>query len=264
MKYMIKDSIKKVIAYFKTLKFDTNHFGLKMAIVETIANISEKEISLFIKQVEQLSLKHKVKHLTLKLYKPNYHLLKSLTKEGFYFADINNIYRIYFDKINLLNNPNYHYEKMVFASKKYTPHLIKLSENLFVNTRFCNDKNLSLDKSNELYTLWIKNLTNNKHTKIILEKRNNKLAGYVTITQTDNKGYIIYLIGVNPEFRGKGIGKSLIRTAINYSKNMHASYLEVGTQFDNLAANNLYISYGFKMSSTIVTLHKYYNSDKSN
>jgi len=56
----------------------------------------------------------------------------------------------------------------------------------------------------------------------------------------------LYQVWVAPEQRGKGLGKQLLETVITWvsAKNVHR--LELGVTLTNLAAVQLYKSYGFK------------------
>ena len=51
---------------------------------------------------------------------------------------------------------------------------------------------------------------------------------------------------VEPEFRKKGIGESLIKTVLKYAKDDGASQVEISTAIDNYTAQSLYESIGFK------------------
>jgi len=59
----------------------------------------------------------------------------------------------------------------------------------------------------------------------------------------------IYITAVDPEYTGRGIGKVLTITALNYLKYQGLKEAMLYVDFDNKAALNLYDSLGFKLSS---------------
>ena len=72
-----------------------------------------------------------------------------------------------------------------------------------------------------------------------------KLVGYILLTKivdyvTDKViGKIDYFC-VNEEYRNRGIGKMLIKTAINYMKKWDVSYIELTSSRSRVVARNMY------------------------
>lgn len=77
-----------------------------------------------------------------------------------------------------------------------------------------------------------------------------KLVGYILLTKivdyvTDKViGKIDYFC-VNEEYRNRGIGKMLIKTAINYMKKWDVSYIELTSSRSRVVARNMYEKEGF-------------------
>jgi len=59
------------------------------------------------------------------------------------------------------------------------------------------------------------------------------------------KNWILNDLYVEEEFRKKGIGEKLIKTAIDFSKENKAQFLELSTAIDNYTAQRLYEQIGF-------------------
>ena len=56
----------------------------------------------------------------------------------------------------------------------------------------------------------------------------------------------IYFIGVEEKFRGKGLGKELLKNVINFSKDYRASTIILEVGVNNKPAKNIYRSFNFK------------------
>ena len=62
---------------------------------------------------------------------------------------------------------------------------------------------------------------------------------------TDNE-IEIYFIGVDKKFRGKGLGKELLKNVISFSKDYRASTIILEVDVNNRPAKNIYRSFNFK------------------
>ena len=56
----------------------------------------------------------------------------------------------------------------------------------------------------------------------------------------------IYFIGVEKKFRGKGLGKNLLKNVISFSKDYGASTIVLEVGVNNRPAKNTYLSLNFK------------------
>ncbi|MEZ0536594.1 ribosomal protein S18-alanine N-acetyltransferase [Caldicellulosiruptoraceae bacterium PP1] len=72
-----------------------------------------------------------------------------------------------------------------------------------------------------------------------------KVIGYVGMYHILNEGHITN-IAVNPDFRGKGIGKELLLHILKYAKENDIVALTLEVRKSNIVAQNLYKSFGFK------------------
>jgi len=66
----------------------------------------------------------------------------------------------------------------------------------------------------------------------------------------ENKG-LIHMMGVDPEYRSKGIGKKVLLAGLKYLKGNHIGRVELTVDKENLAARRLYESVGFKNASRL-------------
>jgi len=89
---------------------------------------------------------------------------------------------------------------------------------------------------------------------MFVAKIKNKVVGMITLQSListamgEQVGLIEDLI-VSTDYRGKGIGKSLLNSVINESERRGHTRLSLGTDIRNAAAIEFYRTYGFKSSS---------------
>ncbi len=90
---------------------------------------------------------------------------------------------------------------------------------------------------------------------ICLEDRGRKI-GYVwpdiLPKDNENKHMRIHMLGVDPEFRGKGLGKNLLQTALFQLNKQDIITVELTVDSENIPAVSLYESLGFKLKSRSV------------
>lgn len=68
-------------------------------------------------------------------------------------------------------------------------------------------------------------------------------------------------VGTHPDFRGKGLGKNMLFSAMIRLKSEGMTAADVCTSYDNKAAIHLYESVGFKLSKRLFTYKKVRNND---
>ena len=84
------------------------------------------------------------------------------------------------------------------------------------------------------------------HGCILIANYNNKLAGCVGLLRENSEVSIMKRLYVRPEFRGFGIGRSLVKTTIEHSRLSGYKVMRLHTNLLLNAAINLYKSLGFE------------------
>jgi len=114
-------------------------------------------------------------------------------------------------------------------------------------SRFNIDKNISKEKFEGLYKLWVINSVNKKIADTIYVKYlEGKVAAMMTLQKKTDSG-IIGLIAVDRILQGMNIGTALVLKALNWSKEQGCKNAKVVTQLDNLPACGLYEKCGYKI-----------------
>ena len=80
-----------------------------------------------------------------------------------------------------------------------------------------------------------------KARNIKIEKEKNCIA-ILNLTDSEVE---IYFIGVAESFRGKGLGKRLLKSIISFSKYYGADFIILEVGINNVPAKNMYLSFNF-------------------
>lgn len=125
--------------------------------------------------------------------------------------------------------------------------IIQIAETAFLYSHFLNDPYLPKDRARKIYGDITKNSFQKKDRYFNLISENGEIVGFVlfSIDVPDESARII-LIAIDPNFTGRKIGQTLIKTLEGFLVKKDIHTLRVGTQFDNIIALNFYTSLGFK------------------
>jgi dTDP-4-amino-4,6-dideoxy-D-galactose acyltransferase len=138
--------------------------------------------------------------------------------------------------------------------------LIALARQSGAYSRFRKDPDISVERFNEMFELWMRNsLSKSIAEDVIVERQGDDIAGFVTVGVKGGSA-VIGIIAVDEYFRGKGIGKRLINAASHRLSDLGYLELRVVTQGENIAACRFYESAGFEVESVVHYYHIWKNS----
>ena len=105
------------------------------------------------------------------------------------------------------------------------------------------------------------NLSNCSPEDIILACDGDKIVGYcwtrITYeTATDERKGQIFMLGVNPSYRGRGVGKGVLLAGLSYLKSKGLQVAELTVDSRNQAACALYQSAGFEVRASSLWYEK--------
>lgn len=136
------------------------------------------------------------------------------------------------------------------ARKDDLEELQKIATSSFSKTRFYNDPLIKKSQADKIYSEWIKNSILGKMADMVLVWEEGKtLLGFVTIKKNGN----LTLIAVSKDAQGKGIGKLLVRAALNQFKKWGILNSTIETQMTNIPALRTYMSCGYKVTDSYLT-----------
>ena len=132
-----------------------------------------------------------------------------------------------------------------YLSPDPAPELMDLALAAGAYSRFKLDPNFAPGKYESLYSTWLKKSLDKRmasHTFVFRD--NTKIAGFITLKISGESG-TIGLIAVDARYRGKGIGRALINSTIEFLGEKGIPVCFVATQLANSEACKLYESCGF-------------------
>lgn len=140
--------------------------------------------------------------------------------------------------------------KIVIAKPEDWGTIQKLNNEVFINDSNHDD---DLDPNwpfSEKGIEYYKKLADGKYGHCLIAFQNDTPVGYVALAIKDfgyrkSKYVEIENIGVNPEFRSKGIGHLLMQATEKWAKEQNATKLYVSAYFKNIKAINFYKREGF-------------------
>lgn len=170
----------------------------------------------------------------------------NLEKNNIILSNLNNIFladvNIQFAKrIRAIEKKDRNDEVKIKNSFNYNEDIVNISKNAFKNSRFIFDDNLNDNKYN-VYSEWVKNAFK-KEDKYFCYYEEKKILGYVLFSIHSNS-ITIELIAAKSN--NKGIGTKLMNQIEEFALKNNINTLNVGTQLNNLNAQNFYEKNGFK------------------
>jgi ribosomal protein S18 acetylase RimI-like enzyme len=136
-----------------------------------------------------------------------------------------------------------------------------IAQGAFRQSRLYADPALDNDAADRLHVKWLANNLRGRAEVNLGGFDKGKAVGFISCTLAHQEDFVkatprahIDLIAVDETFRGKGIGKTLIETALNRYRG-RCPMISVGTQGTNYPAFRLYQACGFKLVSFETTLH---------
>ncbi len=150
-------------------------------------------------------------YLTCKIEPPEFSQVSILESAGFYLTDVGLTLEIKTQNLysaeNLLKIP------ISKANVEDIPILRKIVKSLFLHSRFYHDPFFTKDDADKIYQAWIEDAIRGLSADIVFQAKN---KGFVVCKKSRLKTGEISLIGVVNKFRGRGIGKALLASALKW------------------------------------------------
>jgi dTDP-4-amino-4,6-dideoxy-D-galactose acyltransferase len=138
------------------------------------------------------------------------------------------------------------------------PTLRSIAKVSFRITRFYYDANFPTELCDALYETWIeKSCTRNDETVLVAENQDNPI-GFISCKLVNQNQGEIGLVGVRPDWQGKGLGLELINEALFWFSGKGVSQVKVITQGRNSQAQRLYQRCGFLTDTIQIWYHKWF------
>ena len=224
----------------RTLSWDSELFQKKIGeICFDRPNCSQ------IPGIVQKAKKKGFQYLMCRLRNHETAVVKALESSGFYLSDIGVSWNLDTrrDFRVTQNQPTAHRKAVRIAGIEDIPFLQKMITSMFVTSRFYSDPFFTRAEANKLYQGWIENSVRGEAADIVFFIPD---TGFVSCKKTKRKGDIV-LIGVKKPSRGKGIGTSLLKHALQWFQERQIYSVSARTQLKNVSAMNFYRKAGFEV-----------------
>lgn len=128
------------------------------------------------------------------------------------------------------------------------------------DSRFYQDDRIPREKADGLFELWTENACRGSPSHVRVAEVAGRVAGYATIdARADERLARIGLIAIDESFRGRGLGRALVESALTCAASWKLDRVEVVTQGRNVAAQRLYQRCGFLTRGVQLQYHKWYD-----
>ena len=271
----IDENLRSNNRYFlKYLKWDTDFFKIKSAKLVLKNEILNRDIERIKRQIKQ----EQYEFITVVNENNNMNNNKLIYRLGNVFlADVNIQFKKYIRTTESIKKSNYNNQKnnnansnriYTFSTKEkiiiknnleLKEEILEISQKEFKYSRFIEDDNLI--KPNEVYLEWTKNSFGRKDKFFAYYEKNNRIEGFILFSinssafNSSTLDIIIELIAIKNEMQSKGVGSFLLKGIEEYAKRNSIKFLRVGTQLNNIKAQNFYIKNGFKHISNNSIYH---------
>lgn len=137
--------------------------------------------------------------------------------------------------------------------------LLKLAIEAGTFSRFKLDKKIEAGLFIKMYNQWISNIIQDKKnihiiTAFTKSENQNELSGFLAYKITIGK-FKIEFIAIDKKWRGKGIGKALVKLLMQHAIERNIRQIFVETQQENIEACAFYTACGFEISEAVKIFH---------
>ena len=238
------------------LEWDSNFFGFPIARLKPC-----KLDQLNIHQVLDWCQANSVKCLYFMAASDDIDSIGVAEANGFHLVDLRITLENQLNKKNVTKNVlPIEGLKIRTAIAEDVPLLEKIARCSYRLSRFYIDSNFPRILCDDLYATWIKQSCKGGSKMVLVADLNSKPVGYITCDVADE--YIgegkIGLFGIDPEYRGLGIGLQLVDQALDWFKESHFENIKVVTQGRNVQAIRLYQKCGFFLFSVDCWYHRWF------
>ena len=254
---------------FRLSQWDTEHFGYNVCIIEAIIlkrlgyeqefEISEILVEKFLAWCES----EKMRFISIKVPSLDLPVVHSLERWGFHYIE-NWIYNKYdLTKLDSLSKPPY---QLRLARSIDFDLMVDFSRDAFSTQRFHADAHIAHDKADSLYEKWIQTAFNDPNQKVLVLDIKHRPAAFMIYYSSDLREYFGLQFAMwkmallDPMNRSKGLGADFFIACLHYHREEGLDVVDSGLSIRNLASLNLHIKLNFKVTSTLVTLHKWLQS----
>jgi dTDP-4-amino-4,6-dideoxy-D-galactose acyltransferase len=135
--------------------------------------------------------------------------------------------------------------------------LLPVARVAHTDSRFFQDGHFPCRQAEELFAVWLRRSWEGWAQQVLVAEVEGRPAGYLTCHLEDSRGRI-GLVGVAPEFQGRGLGRGLLKAGLEWFTFRGAGEVTVVTQGRNVRAQRLYQRCGFVTVDVHLWFHRWF------
>jgi dTDP-4-amino-4,6-dideoxy-D-galactose acyltransferase len=181
--------------------------------------------------------------------------LRLAADHGFRAVDIRVTYEV---KLERANESSKLPREIRAARESDIPILRSIAAASHTDSRFYADGGFERARCGELYATWIEKSCRGWADVVFVAEHDGALAGYLTCHVREERRGEIGLVGIAERAQGLGLGRALVRAALEWFAEHDLDRATVVTQGRNVAAQRLYQSAGFRTSAVQIWHHRWF------
>jgi hypothetical protein len=255
------------VIFYRKSKWDTDHFGYKVAVIDQLITLQEnynsiKEIATtLLSSFDKWAIENEVKFVTIKVPSKDLGVLHAVESKEFNYIE-NWIYNHY--DLRKLQEDSQGRFLIRYANEEDKDYMIRYSKGAFSTQRFHADKRIKVEQADRLYEKWIVSAFEDVNQEIAVYDHKGVPTAFMIYYKSDlteyfNCKFAMWKMGlVNPEMAHMGIGNKFVESLFQFHKNENLDIIDSGLSIRNIVSLNWHNKLKFKISSTLVTFHKWY------
>lgn len=241
------------------MEWETSLLGRTLGRVEGLDTITDMiRGAEALKQVEQQAIASGIELIVSRVTMDHFTAVWTLEASGFSLVDVGVTFEYDFSK-GVTSLPNHAPDGLIIrqATIDDLPSLQEVVNGLFVNSYYYIGPFFSTAEADLLHRAWIANCVRKERAdQVLLAEISGRMAGFVTCRSLPQRVGVIDLIGVLPSHGSRGVGKSLVKAALDCFRELGVARVRVRTQVTNRAAVNVYAATGARLIRVDATLIK--------
>lgn len=257
--------VDREIAIVQFLPWDTEQLGIRTGRVHLFGSSQTSNDDRWQKlatNVVAWAQDNQIRFVDAKIPTNNLYRARFLEQAGFHIVDT-----LVTIRRNIGPEDSCSHHTIRHAISEDLPALESLSRSAYgdleaIQDRFFLEAEIAHDRASELFVAWIRNSYNkqkNGRGVILVAEERNELLGYIALEQLDEKIFpgcwYDSLNAIDERARGRGVYKSLMRSAFSELRARGAQTLITKTQVSNARVINAWLHAGASILESHVTLH---------
>jgi GNAT superfamily N-acetyltransferase len=277
LQYLAQPDSRRIAAYspagellglitFKISDWDSEHFGVTTAIIETIVTRKldyEKELYLantLVRKFLDWSKTSEVRFVSVKVPSKDLPVVHGLESNGFHFIESWIFNKFDLSRLEDLSEPSH---KLRLARPEDRDFMVEYSHDAFSTHRFHADAHIPRKRADSLYEKWILTAFDDPHQEILVLDSDQRPAAFMIYYLSDlrpyfGQQYVMWKMGLlDPQSRSKGLGRLFFTSLLYHHRAGGFDVVDSGLSIRNIASLNLHTRLNFKITCSLVTFHRW-------